>query len=56
LEYLRPRQAAVLRLRFGLNGEGPQTLKEIAQQTGVTCESVRQLEVKALARLRKGTA
>jgi RNA polymerase primary sigma factor len=41
----------VIRLRFGLDGEQPKTLKEIGDQLGLTRERVRQLERQGLARL-----
>ncbi len=48
LESLMPRYAHVLRLRFGLGGEGKKTLEECSQELGVTRERVRQMEIKAL--------
>jgi RNA polymerase primary sigma factor len=55
LEQMDPREATVLRLRFGLNGEAPKTLKEIGTHLGVTRERVRQIENEALAKLYAGT-
>jgi RNA polymerase primary sigma factor len=52
LDRLRPRHAAVLRLRFGLSGEEPKTLHAIGEQLGITRERVRQIERSALASLR----
>jgi RNA polymerase primary sigma factor len=52
LERLGPREAAVLCLRFGLNGEEPLTLKEIGDHFGLTRERVRQIECAALKKLR----
>src|SRR5262245_56527873 len=52
LEKMDERQAAVLRMRFGLDGEGPRTLREIGEHLGVTRERVGQIEGRALARLR----
>jgi DNA-directed RNA polymerase sigma subunit (sigma70/sigma32) len=40
-------------LRFGLNGQQPQTLAEIADHYGISRERVRQIEKEALAKLRK---
>jgi len=49
---LTPREAEVLRLRFGLgNGDG-QTLEEVGKKIGVTRERVRQIEAKALRKRR----
>ena len=45
------REAEVVRLRFGLDGEGPLTLRAIGGRLGLTRERVRQLEKKALAEL-----
>ncbi|MEN3341117.1 MAG: polymerase primary sigma factor [Actinomycetota bacterium] len=49
---LNPRMRHVLTLRFGLNGERPQTLEEVGQGLGITRERVRQLESRALRELR----
>jgi len=46
-----PRESKVLRLRFGLDGEEPKTLKEIGHRLGLTRERVRQIEGEALAKL-----
>jgi RNA polymerase primary sigma factor len=43
--------AEVLRLRFGLDGGGEQTLEQIGQRFGVTRERIRQIEAKALKKL-----
>ena len=48
------REASILRLRFGLDGENPMTLKAIGDRLGLTRERVRQIEMNALAELRKG--
>jgi RNA polymerase primary sigma factor len=47
-----PRAAKILKLRYGLDGDDPLTLKEIGQRVGLTRERVRQIEHEALARLR----
>jgi RNA polymerase primary sigma factor len=52
LALLNPRLCRVLALRFGLDGESPQTLVEIGAGLGVTRERVRQLEERALSELR----
>jgi RNA polymerase primary sigma factor len=52
LSTLTPRQARILRLRFGLDGKHPHTLKEIAAMYGLTRERIRQIEREALRRLR----
>ncbi len=52
LDHLSPREQKVLRWRFGLDGEGPRTLDEIAEEFGISHERVRQLEKQALQKLR----
>lgn len=51
-----PREATVLRMRFGLDDEEPKTLKEIGEKLGLTRERVRQIENEALAKLNDGLA
>jgi RNA polymerase primary sigma factor len=51
---LEPRDAKVLRLYFGLEGEREHTLEEIGNMLGVTRERIRQLRDRALRRLREG--
>ena len=52
LETLTPREAEVLRLRFGLRDGTPQTLEEVGREFNVTRERIRQIEAKALRKLR----
>jgi RNA polymerase primary sigma factor len=52
LARLNPRMRRVLALRFGLDGETPQTLEEVGAGLGITRERVRQLESRALRELR----
>ena len=49
---LTPREARVLRLRFGLDTGTPFTLEEVGEKFGLTRERIRQIEGKALRRLR----
>jgi len=49
---LKDREAKILRLYFGLDGQEPMTLEEIGSMMGITRERVRQIKEKALARLR----
>jgi RNA polymerase primary sigma factor len=50
---LDPREATILRFRFGLDGGSEKTLEEVGQKFGVTRERVRQIQNLALKRLRK---
>lgn len=52
LTTLKEREARILRLYFGLDGQEPMTLEEIGGLMGITRERVRQIKEKALARLR----
>ena len=53
LAKLTPRQRLVVERRYGLAGHAAQTLAEIADELGLTRERVRQIQVEALARLRR---
>jgi RNA polymerase primary sigma factor len=49
---LTPREQRILRMRFGIDGAGDHTLEEVGQVFGVTRERIRQIEAKALEKLR----
>lgn len=51
LEAIDEREAVILRLRFGLDGQEPLTLKQIAEEVGISRERVRQIVDEALTRL-----
>ncbi|MCH8822384.1 MAG: sigma-70 family RNA polymerase sigma factor [Planctomycetes bacterium] len=51
IDAIDERDAKVLKLRFGLQGQEPLTLKQIGQEVGLTRERVRQIEVDALRKL-----
>ncbi len=53
IESLSPREACILKLRFGLGDEGEKTLEEVGKIFNVSRERIRQLENKALRKLRK---
>ena len=55
LESLTPREAKVLRMRFGIDMNTDQTLEEVGKQFDVTRERIRQIEAKALRKLRHPT-
>ena len=49
---LSDREARVLKMRFGLGGKRPMTLEEVGKEFGVTRERIRQIEAKALRKLK----
>ncbi|HEY1645683.1 MAG TPA: sigma-70 family RNA polymerase sigma factor, partial [Candidatus Saccharimonadales bacterium] len=53
LSALTEREQKILRLRFGLEDGKSHTLEEVGQEFSVTRERIRQIEAKALAKLRK---
>ncbi|MFP4060933.1 MAG: RNA polymerase sigma factor RpoD/SigA [Bacteroidales bacterium] len=55
LSTLTPREAAVIRLYFGLNGKHAATLEEIGEEFNLTRERVRQIKEKAIKRLKHTT-
>lgn len=55
LDTLTPREERVLRLRFGIDDGRSRTLEEVGQNFGVTRERIRQIEAKALRKLRHPT-
>jgi RNA polymerase primary sigma factor len=52
LQSLTPREAKVLRMRFGIDMNTDHTLEEVGKQFDVTRERIRQIEAKALRKLR----
>ena len=52
LDVIDDREAKILKLRYGLDGEDPMTLKEIGERIGLTRERVRQIEHETLRKLR----
>lgn len=53
LQYLSPREQKILRMHFGLDDGERHTLEEISERFGVTRERIRQVEARALQRLKK---
>ena len=54
LDSMSPREAAVIRMRLGLDGGAPKTQEETAQAFGVTRERIRQIESKFIRRISRG--
>ncbi len=52
MEVLNERERTILALRYGLDGSPPATLESVGHEFGITRERVRQIETKALAKLR----
>ena len=50
---LPDREQKIVKMRFGIGGERPHTLEEVGEEFSVTRERIRQIEAKALSRLRK---
>ena len=55
LNTLRPNEAKVIRMRYGLNGHKPMSLKEVGEECELTKERIRQIEKHALVRLQHPT-
>ncbi|MGE4318123.1 MAG: RNA polymerase sigma factor RpoD/SigA [Deferribacterales bacterium] len=53
VDELDERESMIISWRFGLDGEAPKTLEEIGEEMNISRERVRQLETRALAKLRK---
>ena len=53
LDELTPREAAIIRLRYGLQGADPHTLKEVGEIFKLSRERIRQVEKSALGKLRR---
>jgi RNA polymerase primary sigma factor len=53
LDQLKSNEKEIIKLRFGLNDNDPQTLEQIGKIFGITRERVRQIEVRALEKLKK---
>ncbi|HHT64454.1 MAG: sigma-70 family RNA polymerase sigma factor [Caldicoprobacterales bacterium] len=52
---LKPKEEKIMKLRFGIDDDQPRTLEEVGKEFGVTRERIRQIEARALRRLRHPT-
>ena len=55
VDTLRPNEAKVIRMRYGLNGMKPMSLKEVGEECSLTKERIRQIEKNAIGRLQHPT-
>ncbi len=55
IDTLRPNEARVIRMRYGLNGAKPMSLKEVGEECALTKERIRQIEKRAIVRLQHPT-
>ena len=55
IDTLRPNEARVIRMRYGLNGAKPMSLKEVGEECDLTKERIRQIEKHAIVRLQHPT-
>ena len=55
IDTLRPNEARVIRMRYGLNGAKPMSLKEVGEECALTKERIRQIEKHAIVRLQHPT-
>ena len=56
LSVLKQREKEIIELRFGLKDDHQRTLEEVGREFGVTRERIRQIEAKALKKLRENKA
>lgn len=52
LEHLTPRESEIIRLRFGLDGKGPKSLRKVAEKFDISAGRIGQIERKAIRKLR----
>lgn len=53
VDSLNDRERKIIKMRFGLDGDRPHTLEEVGAEFAVTRERIRQIEAKALNKLRR---